>query len=53
MRENMVYFMTLLAERKVQISPLIAERAPLERAPALYDKVRRTPDALFGAVLTL
>ncbi len=53
MRENMLYFMTLLAERKVQISPLIAERAPLERAPALYDKVRRAPDALFGAVLTL
>jgi NADPH2:quinone reductase len=52
-RENMLYFLTLLAERKVQISPLIIERAPLERATALYEKIRRTPEALFGAVLSV
>jgi len=53
MRENLLFFLNLLAERKVQISPLIIERAPLERAPALYEKIRRTPEALFGAVLSL
>src|SRR5690606_8578168 len=34
-RENMIVFLNLLAERKVQITPLVTERTALERAPHL------------------
>lgn len=52
-RDNMVVFLNLLADRKVQIAPLISERIPLERAPHLYDKIARSPQTAIGAVLTL
>lgn len=52
-RDNMLVFLNLLAERKVQISPLITERTPLERAPHVYNKIQRSEDGVIGAVLTI
>lgn len=51
--ENMKAFLTLVSERKVQISPLITERIPLERAPYAYEKIQRAPATVIGGVLTL
>ncbi len=52
LRDNMLVFLNLLAERKVQISPLISERVPLDRAATLYEKVQRANQAVIGAILT-
>lgn len=52
-RDNVVVFMNLLAERKVQITPLISERLPLERAAAAFEKIQRTRNAVIGAVLAV
>jgi NADPH:quinone reductase-like Zn-dependent oxidoreductase len=52
-RDNMLVFLELLAERKVQVSPLISDRIPLERAPRLYEKIFRAPQTVIGATLTL
>lgn len=51
-KENMACFANLLAERKVQVSPLITDRIPIERASAIYEKAARGRDAVLGAVLT-
>ncbi len=52
-RANMDCFCGLLNERKVQISPLITDRVPIERAASLYEKLARGGDALAAAVLTV
>lgn len=52
-RGNMEVFLGLLAERKVQISPLVSERYPLDRATACYEKIERTRGTTIGAVLTV
>jgi len=52
-KDNMACFAQLLAERKVQISPLISDRIPLERAVTAYEKSLRGRDAVLGVVLTL
>ncbi len=52
-RDNMGCFSNLLAERKVQIAPLITDRIPAERAPTLYEKAGRGRDSVLGVVLTL
>ncbi|MEO8377191.1 MAG: zinc-binding dehydrogenase [Candidatus Sumerlaeota bacterium] len=52
-RENMNCFCNLLADRKVQISPLITDRVPLERAPTIYEKAQRNRDAVVACVLTV
>ncbi|HMZ51603.1 MAG TPA: zinc-binding dehydrogenase [Candidatus Sumerlaeota bacterium] len=52
-RENMTCFCNLLADRKIQISPLITDRVPLERAPTIYEKAQRNRDAVVACVLTV
>jgi threonine dehydrogenase-like Zn-dependent dehydrogenase len=52
-RENMACFANLLSDRKVQVSPLISDRIPLERAPTAYEKASRGRDAVLGVVMTL
>ena len=52
-RENMACFLNLLAERKIQIAPLITDRIPLERASVAYEKAQRGRDAVLGVVLTV
>ncbi|MCC6547549.1 zinc-binding dehydrogenase [Candidatus Sumerlaeota bacterium] len=51
--DNMNCFCSLLADRKVQISPLITDRVPLERAPTIYEKAQRNRDAVIACVLTV
>lgn len=51
-RDNMGCFCNLLAERKVQVSPLVTDRLPIERAPVAYEKAGRSADSVLGAVLT-
>jgi len=53
LRENMEVFLGLLAERRAQVSPLVGERIPLERAVTLYEKIQRTRQTVLGAVLTV
>ncbi|MBX3727568.1 MAG: zinc-binding alcohol dehydrogenase [Candidatus Sumerlaeia bacterium] len=50
--DNMLVFLDLLAERKVQVSPLVSDRMPLERADRLYEKIRQAPHTVLGAMLT-
>lgn len=52
-RDNMGCFTNLLAERKVQLSPLISDRLPIERAPTAYEKAGRGRDSVLGVVLTM
>jgi len=52
LNRNMAVFLELLGERKVQISPIITERSPLDRAPSLYEKIKRSGFAAVGAVLS-
>ncbi len=52
-RENMQCFCELLAERKVQLAPLITDRFPFDRAPILYDKASQHFDSVLGGVLTV
>lgn len=52
-RDNMACFCDLLADRKVQVSPLVTDRIPLERAPTLYEKAGRNRDAVLGVVFTI
>lgn len=52
-RENMLCFCNLLADRRVQVSPLVTDRAPIERAPMVYEKAMRSRDAVLGVVLTM
>jgi NADPH:quinone reductase-like Zn-dependent oxidoreductase len=52
-RDNMRCFCQFLAERKVQISPLLTDRMPLERATTTYDKAARGRDAVLAAVLSV
>lgn len=52
-RDNMACFCEMLSERRVQLSPLIGDRTPLERAPLLYDKIMRAPESTMAAVLTV
>lgn len=52
-RENMACFCSLLAERKVQVSPLITDRMAMDRAPVLYDKIQRSVDGVYAGVLTI
>ncbi|MCB2156776.1 zinc-binding dehydrogenase [bacterium] len=52
-RDNVVVFLNLVAERKVQITPLISERLPLERAAAAFEKIQRSRNAVIGAVLAI
>lgn len=51
--DNMRVFLNLLADRKVQISPLISERTPFERAAYLYERLATNPSVVVGAVLTV
>lgn len=51
-RANAEVFLALLSERKVQIASLVADRYPLERAAALYDKLLNAQPPAIGAVLT-
>jgi threonine dehydrogenase-like Zn-dependent dehydrogenase len=51
-RSNMACFCELLADRKVQITPLVNERTPIERAPTAYEKARRNRDNALGVVFT-
>lgn len=53
LRDNLACFCGLLAERKVQITPLVSDRIPLERAPLVYEKAARSRDSVLGAVLTV
>lgn len=50
--ENMRVFLEMLADRRVQIAPLISERAPLERATVVFEKIDRAQKSIIGAVLT-
>lgn len=52
-RDNMGCFCNLLAERRVQISPLITDRVPAERAATIYEKASRSRDSALGVVLTM
>lgn len=52
-RRNMACFAQLLAERKVQLSPLVTDRTPLERAPMVYEKIVRSPDSVMAALMTV
>ncbi len=52
-RENMKLFAELLNDRKVQISPLITDRTPLERAPSAYEKLLRGLESCFAVTLTV
>jgi threonine dehydrogenase-like Zn-dependent dehydrogenase len=52
-RDNMACFASLLAERKVQISPLVSDRTPLERANMAYEKAARSRDSYLAVVLTV
>ncbi|CAN5276613.1 hypothetical protein BH09SUM1_BH09SUM1_05720 [soil metagenome] len=51
--DNARCFCQLLAERKIQITPLITDRVPLDRAPIAYEKAARGRDAALGVVLTI
>ncbi|MBI1289983.1 zinc-binding dehydrogenase [bacterium] len=51
-RDNMACFCAQLAERKVQVSPLVTDRVPLDRAQMAYEKAARGRDAVLGVVLT-
>lgn len=51
-RANTEVFLALLAERKVQVAPLVSDRIPIDRAPSLYEKLRRTQPPSIGAVFT-
>lgn len=51
-RDNMACFCDLLADRKVQLSPLVTDRIPIDRAPLAYEKAARGRDAVLGVVLT-
>lgn len=53
LRDNMTCFCGLLAERRVQLAPLVTDRVPLERAPMAYEKALRGRDAVLGVVLTV
>ncbi len=53
LRKNMAVFLGLLAERRVQISPLISERMPMDRAATCYEKIERSNGGVIGAVLTV
>lgn len=52
-RENMACYCALLAERKVQISPLVTDRIPLERAHLAFEKAARSRESAMGIVLTV
>ncbi|MDX2177352.1 MAG: zinc-binding alcohol dehydrogenase [Candidatus Sumerlaeia bacterium] len=52
-RDNMACFAALLGERKVQITPLVTDRVPVERAGSLYEKAMRGADQILAAVLTM
>ncbi len=52
-RDNMGCFCQLLAERRVQVSPLVTDRSPIDRAPTAYEKARRNPDGAIGMVFTI
>jgi NADPH:quinone reductase-like Zn-dependent oxidoreductase len=52
-RDNMACFCNLLAERKVQVSPLVTDRIPLDRAPLAYEKAGRSRDSALAIVLTI
>lgn len=51
-RDNMGCFCNLLADRKIQISSLVTDRIPIERATTVYEKASRGRDAVLGVVLT-
>lgn len=51
-RENLALFTNLLAERKIQISPLVTDRIPLDRAPSAYEKLVRGLESCYAIVLT-
>lgn len=53
LRDNMAVFLDLVADRRVQVSPLISDRLPLERYPTLFERLREMPDSSIGAILTL
>jgi NADPH:quinone reductase-like Zn-dependent oxidoreductase len=50
--EDARVFLELLNDRKVQITPLITDRTPIDRAVSLYEKIARTGFNTVGAVLT-
>jgi threonine dehydrogenase-like Zn-dependent dehydrogenase len=52
-RDNMACFCGLLAERKVQVSPLVTDRVPLDRAQMAFEKAARGRDAVLAVVLTI
>jgi threonine dehydrogenase-like Zn-dependent dehydrogenase len=52
-RENMACFCNLLSERRVQISPLVTDRTPIERAGLAYEKALRGRESVLGCVLTV
>lgn len=52
-RENMLCFSNLLGDRRIQVSPLVTDRIPIERAPMAYEKAMRSRDAVLGVVLTM
>lgn len=52
-RDNMDCFCHLLADRKVQVSPLVTDRIPIERATVAYEKASRGRDSVLGVVLTV
>lgn len=51
-RANMDCFCRLVADRKVQVSPLITDRMPIDRAPAIYEKARVQRDNVLAGVIT-
>jgi threonine dehydrogenase-like Zn-dependent dehydrogenase len=52
-RENMKLFTELLNERRVQVSPLITDRVPLERAASAYEKLLRGLESCYAVTLTV
>jgi NADPH:quinone reductase-like Zn-dependent oxidoreductase len=52
-RDNLACFCHLLAERKVQLTPLVTDRTPLERALNLYEKAQRQPETVMAGVFTI
>ncbi len=53
LRGNLGVFLGLLAERRVQISPLISERMPMDRAASCYERIVRSNGGVIGALLTV
>ena len=51
-RRNMAEFLRLVAERRVQVAPLITHRFAFDQAPQAYETAAGAPQTVLGIVLT-